>query len=220
MMWRLRPNGACRGPRMLNCCGLHADGPVFVTGDRDLGLVFMHALDAGVFYLRMLPSTIRATHEELERVLDLYCEDELRGSFVVIEPGRHRMRRASGSGSGTDASDAQFPLQNLKLGLVSQDRLRLHPPAPDFWPKLLPGHGARGMIPSNEVPRWWCACCCPETQGRRGRGEKPCNAAPGGNMIGDFTAQTAGVAQPVEHRFCKPRVVSSSLTASSAGLLD
>src|SRR5580704_12892981 len=36
-------------------------------------------------------------------------------------------------------------------------------------------------------------------------------------MIGDFTAQTAGVAQPVEHRFCKPRVVSSSPTASSAG---
>ena len=42
----------------------------------------------------------------------------------------------------------------------------------------------------------------------------------GGNMIGDFTAQIAGVAQPVEHRFCKPRVVSSSPTASSAGCLN
>jgi hypothetical protein len=36
-------------------------------------------------------------------------------------------------------------------------------------------------------------------------------------IIDDFTVQTAGVAQPVEHRFCKPRVVSSSPTASSAG---
>jgi predicted nuclease of predicted toxin-antitoxin system len=82
----------------------HADGRVFVTRDRDFGgLVFMHALDAGVLYLRMLPTTIRATHEELERVLELYGEDELRGSFVVIEPGRHRIRSASALGSGPDA---------------------------------------------------------------------------------------------------------------------
>ena len=36
-----------------------------------------------------------------------------------------------------------------------------------------------------------------------------------GDMIGNFTAQVAGVAQSAEHRFCKPTVVSSTLTASS-----
>ena len=36
-------------------------------------------------------------------------------------------------------------------------------------------------------------------------------------ILGDFTASmVAGVAQLAEHRFCKPTVVSSSLTASSA----
>jgi hypothetical protein len=32
-------------------------------------------------------------HAEFERVLTLYTEQELQGSFVVIEPGRHRIRR-------------------------------------------------------------------------------------------------------------------------------
>ncbi len=35
-------------------------------------------------------------------------------------------------------------------------------------------------------------------------------------ILENFTVQVAGVAQSAEHRFCKPRVVSSSLTASSA----
>jgi hypothetical protein len=57
-------------------------------------------LDAGVLYLRALPSTLQAVHAELARVLDLYTEDELKGAFVVIEPGRHRVRKVSGSGRG------------------------------------------------------------------------------------------------------------------------
>jgi predicted nuclease of predicted toxin-antitoxin system len=81
-----------------------ADERVFVTRDRDFGgLVFMQALDAGVLYLRALPSTLRAVHAELARVLELYTEDELKGAFVVIEPGRHRMRRVAGSGEGPSA---------------------------------------------------------------------------------------------------------------------
>jgi hypothetical protein len=40
-----------------------------------------------------LPSTKNAVHQELERVLKAYSEKELRGAFVVIEPGRHRFRR-------------------------------------------------------------------------------------------------------------------------------
>ena len=73
----------------------HTDGRVFVTRDRDYGgLVFMNAQGAGVLYLRVLPTTLQAVHIELERVLGLYEETELRGLFVVIEPGRHRVRKA------------------------------------------------------------------------------------------------------------------------------
>jgi predicted nuclease of predicted toxin-antitoxin system len=73
---------------------------IFVTRDRDFGtLVFVRGGGAGVVYLRMLPSTQNAVHTELERVLTLYSEPELQGSFVVIEPGRHRIRRlAAGRG--------------------------------------------------------------------------------------------------------------------------
>jgi predicted nuclease of predicted toxin-antitoxin system len=72
----------------------HAEGRVFVTRDRDFGgLVFMQALGAGVLYLRVLPSTLQAVHAELGRVLGLYGEAELQGAFVVVEPGRHRIRR-------------------------------------------------------------------------------------------------------------------------------
>jgi predicted nuclease of predicted toxin-antitoxin system len=69
-------------------------GRIFVTRDRDFGsLVFVQGGGAGVVYLRMLPSTEKAVHAELERVLTLYNEPELHSSFVVIEPGRHRIRR-------------------------------------------------------------------------------------------------------------------------------
>ena len=75
-------------------------GRIFVTRDRDFGgLVFVQGGGAGVIYLRMLPSTQNAVHAELERVLTLYSEQELQGSFVVIEPARHRIRRlVSGQG--------------------------------------------------------------------------------------------------------------------------
>jgi predicted nuclease of predicted toxin-antitoxin system len=69
-------------------------GRIFVTRDRDFGgLVFVLGSGAGVIYLRILPSTQNAVHAELERILTLYDEQELQGSFVVIEPGRHRIRR-------------------------------------------------------------------------------------------------------------------------------
>lgn len=71
------------------------EGRVFVTRDRDFGgLVFVQSLGAGVVYLRLLPTTLQAVHDELSRVIGLYREDELRGSFVVVEPGRHRVRKA------------------------------------------------------------------------------------------------------------------------------
>ena len=72
----------------------HEQGRIFVTRDRDFGgLVFVEGRGPGVVYLRILPSTQNAVHVELERVLTLYAEHELQVSFIVIEPGRHRIRR-------------------------------------------------------------------------------------------------------------------------------
>jgi len=67
---------------------------VLVTRDRDFGnLVFVRELGAGVIYLRVLPSTLNAVHAELARVLNLHTETQLAQSFVVVEPGGHRIRR-------------------------------------------------------------------------------------------------------------------------------
>lgn len=71
----------------------HEQSRIFVTRDRDFGaIVFVQGSGPGVIYLRILPSTLKAVHSELERVLALYSELELQDSFVVIEPGRHRRR--------------------------------------------------------------------------------------------------------------------------------
>lgn len=67
---------------------------IFVTRDRDYGnLVFVKGIKSGVLYLRILPADTNFVHAELERVLDLYNEDELKSAFIVIEAGRHRFRK-------------------------------------------------------------------------------------------------------------------------------
>jgi predicted nuclease of predicted toxin-antitoxin system len=67
---------------------------IFITRDRDFGnLVFVKKLGAGVIYLRMLPGTIDEVHQELNRVLSVYSEEEFTKAFVVVESGRHRFRR-------------------------------------------------------------------------------------------------------------------------------
>ena len=72
----------------------HEQNRLLVTRDRDFGsLVFVQGHGPGVIYLRILPSTANLVHAELERALKLYSEEELRGSFLIIEPGRHRIRR-------------------------------------------------------------------------------------------------------------------------------
>jgi len=69
-------------------------GRVFVTRDRDYGnLVFVYGVGRGVIYLRILPSDMDDVHAELKRVLETYSENELAKSFVVVEKGRHRIRR-------------------------------------------------------------------------------------------------------------------------------
>lgn len=78
----------------------HQEERILVTRDRDFGgLVFVQGSGAGVIYLRISPSIQNAVHAELDRVLNLYPEQRLLGSFVVVEAGRHRIRRL-GPGSG------------------------------------------------------------------------------------------------------------------------
>jgi predicted nuclease of predicted toxin-antitoxin system len=75
----------------------HEQNRVFVTRDRDFGnLVFVRGLGAGVLYLRILPSTLNAVHQELQRVLISYTERELAGAFVVIGAHGHRIRKLPG----------------------------------------------------------------------------------------------------------------------------
>jgi predicted nuclease of predicted toxin-antitoxin system len=72
----------------------HEQGRILVTRDRDFGtLVFVQGSGPGIIYLRILPSIQNSVHAELERVLSLYSEPELQASFVIVEPGRHRIRR-------------------------------------------------------------------------------------------------------------------------------
>jgi predicted nuclease of predicted toxin-antitoxin system len=72
----------------------HRDDRLLVTRDRDYGsLVFIEGRSGGVLYLRITPQTLGAVHAELATVLRQYPLDMLAQSFVVVEPGRHRLRR-------------------------------------------------------------------------------------------------------------------------------
>ena len=67
---------------------------IFVTRDRDFGgLLFVQNLRTGVIYMRMLPASASLVHKELERSLSMYNESELMNALLVVEPGRHRLRR-------------------------------------------------------------------------------------------------------------------------------
>jgi predicted nuclease of predicted toxin-antitoxin system len=73
-----------------------ADHRIFVTRDRDFGrLVFAQNMGAGIIFLRMTPANANGVHQELQRVLGRYREDELLQVFLVIESVRHRLRRTS-----------------------------------------------------------------------------------------------------------------------------
>jgi predicted nuclease of predicted toxin-antitoxin system len=68
-------------------------GRIFVTRDKDFGaLVFAQQLGKGVILLRVAPSTLDASHRQLKLVLERHQESDLGRAFVVIEPGRHRVR--------------------------------------------------------------------------------------------------------------------------------
>jgi predicted nuclease of predicted toxin-antitoxin system len=70
---------------------------ILVTRDRDFGsLVFLQNLLLGVIYLRNTPQSLRACHQELVSILIKYSEGQMKRSFIVVEPGRHRLRRLPG----------------------------------------------------------------------------------------------------------------------------
>ncbi len=68
---------------------------LFLTRDKDFGaLTFLQAQrSGGVILLRVTPMVVEDVHRELQRFLRQHREEELRGSFCVIEPHRHRIRR-------------------------------------------------------------------------------------------------------------------------------
>ena len=72
----------------------HDASRILVTRDRDFGrLVYSRGIAGGVVYLRVTPNSLNAVHRELMTVLEQHSEEELRQAFVVVEPGRHRLRR-------------------------------------------------------------------------------------------------------------------------------
>ena len=67
---------------------------LLITRDKDFGmLVFLKKeLCPGIIFLRIMPSTINEVHNELDKVLEKYNENDLRKSFCVVEPRRYRIR--------------------------------------------------------------------------------------------------------------------------------
>ena len=67
---------------------------VLITRDKGFGaLVFLLQLDHdGVILLRTEPATIHTVHDELARFLRAHAGETFGNRFIVIEPGRHRIR--------------------------------------------------------------------------------------------------------------------------------
>ncbi len=67
---------------------------IMLTRDSDYGtLTFLEQTpSSGVIFLRMNPQNAPHVHSELLRVLREHNEQELHALFIVVEPGRHRLR--------------------------------------------------------------------------------------------------------------------------------
>jgi predicted nuclease of predicted toxin-antitoxin system len=69
---------------------------ILVTRDNDYGqLVFlMRKKHHGVIFLKIDPLYVDIVHDELKRILEKYSKEKFKNSFIVVEPGRHRIRIA------------------------------------------------------------------------------------------------------------------------------
>jgi len=67
---------------------------VLLTRDKGFGaIVSLIEWDhEGVILLRVEPGTVNAVHEELRKFLQAHGGEPMRNRFIVIEPGRHRVR--------------------------------------------------------------------------------------------------------------------------------
>lgn len=79
---------------------------IFITRDRDNGnLVFGLGMGSGVIYMRILPADMDEVHAELKKVLETYSQDESAKTFIVVEKGRHRIRKIEQSASPFSQED-------------------------------------------------------------------------------------------------------------------
>lgn len=70
------------------------DKRILLTRDKDFGALVFVAVrrTSGVILLRLHPATVQVVHQELAKFLDLHKDIDLTDRFVVVEPGRHRIR--------------------------------------------------------------------------------------------------------------------------------
>ena len=68
---------------------------IMLTRDKDFGaLVFLFGIgSAGVFLLRMSPSTVAKVHDTLGQLIQSRSFEDFQDTFCVIEPGRYRIRK-------------------------------------------------------------------------------------------------------------------------------
>ena len=48
-----------------------------------------------VFFLRIFPTTQHVVHKELERASKIYSQEELKQSFIIVEPGEYRTQKVA-----------------------------------------------------------------------------------------------------------------------------
>ncbi|MBI3990939.1 MAG: DUF5615 family PIN-like protein, partial [Candidatus Omnitrophica bacterium] len=67
---------------------------VLITRDKGFGALFFlgHLKNCGIIRLKIEPENILDVHEELTNFIKKHGQLDLKDYFVVIEPGRHRIR--------------------------------------------------------------------------------------------------------------------------------
>ena len=75
-------------------------GAVVITFDEDFADARMYPAGshAGVIRLRVWPTTVENTEEGLARLFEIVTEDDLRGSLVIVDQRRIRIRRSAQHG--------------------------------------------------------------------------------------------------------------------------
>jgi predicted nuclease of predicted toxin-antitoxin system len=76
------------------------DGSIVITFDEDFADARMYPTGshAGVVRLRVWPTTVENTEAALARLFDSIAEEELRGSLVIVDRRRIRVRRSARHG--------------------------------------------------------------------------------------------------------------------------